>query len=642
MKKFIKNIIGHLIEKVEMLMWGDSPVIDDKFIYTEYIDEKIKTDSGFKNAIFLHRTIPYQVWRIEFEDGIFIECADTHILFDENKAEYFVSELKVGMLIYTEYGNKKITNIEKLPYKHCMYDIMCNTPEHRYYTNSILSHNTISSSIYLAWYILFNYDKTVFLCGNIELTAIDILGKVVDVIRNVPFYMKPGIVKNASLEWKFDNGCRLMGAATTKRSGIGFTIHCLYLDEFAHVEKGIIDEFFDNIYPTVSSLPDSKIIVTSTPNGMNRFYQIYDASTKGLNSFKSFKIDWWQVPEWNKKTKCWVSRDNNWMNAQIAQLGDGDMELGQERFGVLYGNSFLSTGNLLLGPNALKRIETNKESFETKIIPEFENFDIPEISYIKWKPDFDIESVKYSDDMFVFSIDPSEGNGGDNAIINIFKLTIMKKEDWENLLSPNSTRDFVGLEQIGIFAYNRIHLSQLSKILYILSTNVFNSENVKMILEWNAFGGEIYNALQLVCGEKNNFDTSTIIKFKRSNNLQKTDPGLRLTHDIKLIYCQNAKRNIGTGKMIIHDIDTIQEFNLFGRKRNSWEAITGHDDRAMSCVDANAFFDSREFEWMSDVELEKHPDLFSELIKLVNQNDDIDTNSINNKSIYAIGSYYNN
>jgi len=634
MRKFIKNIIGKLIEKIEYLMWKDCPVIDNKFIRVEPVEDEVSTDEGHSAAMFVHRTVPYQVWRVTLENGIEIECADDHVFFTSDLREKFTRDLTPGDTLFTDNGAVAVKSVEQLPYKHCMYDLMVNDENHRYYTNGILSHNTISSSIYLAWYLLFNYDKTCFLCGNIEKTAVDILGKVVDVIKNVPFYMKPGVIKGSSLEWKFDNGCRLMGAATTKRAGIGFTIHCLYLDEFAHVDKGIIDEFFDNIYPTVSSLPDSKIIVTSTPNGMNRFYKIYDAATKGINSFVPFRIDWWQVPDWDKVNKCWKLRGPDWMDTQIAQLGNGDEELGRERFGAQYGNSFLSTGSLLLGPNALKRLEEDKEIFVEKPIADFEDAEIDEAALLRWKQDFEPEEAKHSDDMFLFSVDLSEGNGGDNTVLNVFKMRVMDKKDWENIKAPNNPRDFVGLEQVGMFAYNRIHLMQFAKMLYILSHNVFNPENVKILLEWNAFGGEVLNCLKTVFGDRNDFDVSTILRFKRSIDSQKLEPGLRLNRDNKLIYCQNAKKNIGNGRMVIHEENTIQEFNLFGRNGNSWAAITDHDDRVMTCVDANAFFDTREFEWMADFELEKDENAFHEIITIIGEQGDQNTDY---KSLYAVG-----
>ncbi len=621
-RRILKTIIGYLIQFLEYIENKNKNVYFEKFIDEHPINIRVRADSGFENASEISKTKPFEVYEIVFDDGTNFECADNHKLYKNDLSEVLCKDLNKGDSIYCNTTPKTIKKVIHHKYKFCMYDLSIDSPNHRYYTSDVLSHNTISSSIYLAWYLLFNYDKTCFLCGNIEKTAVDILGKVVDVIKNVPFFMKPGVIKGSSLEWKFDNGCRLMGAATTKRAGIGFTIHCLYLDEFAHVDKGIIDEFFDNIYPTVSSLPDSKIIVTSTPNGMNRFYHIYDAATKGINQFKPFRIDWWQVPDWDKEKQQWVLRGNDWMEKQIAQLGNGDEELGKERFGAQFGNSFLSTGNLLLGPNALKKIEETKEVFVKKPIPIFEDYDIEEYTEFLWKQDFDVENVKHSDDFFLFSIDLAEGNGGDNSVINIFKLRVMDKNDWANITVPNSVHDYVGLEQVGIFAHNRMHLQQFTKMLYILLHDVFNTENTKVVLEWNAFGGEVYNGLSHVFGDRNDFDTSCILKFKRSIDGMKNEPGLRLTHDTKLIYCHNAKKNIGTGRMILHNDSTIEELNIFGRVRSSYAAITDHDDRVMTCVNANALFDNRDFSWIADMVLEKNPEALSELTGMLNINDE--------------------
>lgn len=481
------------------------------------------------------------------------------------------------------------------------------------------SGKTVSSSIFLAWYVLFNVDKTVFICANKEKTARDVVSKVQGVIMNVPFFMKPGINKWGSLECAFDNGCRVIGESTTPRSGIGFTIHCLYLDEFAHVEKGVIDEFYDNIYPTVSSLPDSKIIITSTPNGMNRFYQLYNAAEKGINSYKPFRIDWWQVPDWNKDKGEWVKRGEDWMLKTIRDLGGDDEELGRERFGKQFGNSFLSTGDLLLGPNALKILEQSQEAFIPVNLDVFENNDIEEARYFYIKKDFDIETARGNKDLFVFSIDLSEGRGGDNSVVNIFRMKVMEEEDWWRIGSPDSVRDFIGLEQVGIFCYNKINLHKLAKFIYILSNMVFNDEFVKIILEWNAFGGEVYNGLQNVFGEKNDFDSTSIVKFKRTVDSTRTEPGLKLNKDNKLIYCQNCRKNITSKRLILHDRETINEFNLFGRKGNSYAAIADHDDRVMTCVNVNAFFDARDFKWMADEVLENSPELASKLYDYISK-----------------------
>ena len=516
-------------------------------------------------------------------------------------------------------------SLEQITLRDYQEDLLHTIDQNRFtiILSSRQSGKTVSSSIYLAWYALFHYDRTVFLCANKEKTARDVLSKVQDVILNVPFFMKPGIVKWSGLECKFDNGCRIIGEATTPRSGIGFTIHCLYLDEYAHIQAGIIDEFFDNIYPTVSSLPDSKIIITSTPNGMNRFYQIYDAAEKGINSFKPFRIDWWQVPDWDQEKKCWVKRGKEWMEAKIRDLGGGDDELGRERFGAQFGNSFLSTGNLLLGPNALKTIAEDREVFVRMDHPVFDDYEIPESQYIRWRNGTDVDSLKNDNKIRLISVDLSEGNGGDDIVANMFDMFVMPEEKRKLITDPGSIHDFVGLEQFGIFSFNKINLLQFSKLLYILMNKIFNPENVRLLLEWNAFGGEVLNNLKTVFGNRNDFDQSSVLKFKKSQDSEKLSPGLRLNSENKKILCQKAKRNIGVGRMVIHDSFTVDQFNTFGKVKSSYAAIAGHDDMCMTCVDANAFFDTRDFTWLADYVIEQSG-MTNELLGLIGE----DTGSV--------------
>jgi hypothetical protein len=111
------------------------------------------------------------------------------------------------------------------------------------------------------------------------------------------------------------------------------------MDEFAHIHPNFIESFFRSTYPTVSSSKVSRIIITSTPNGMNKFYEIYQGALSGDNSFNPVRVDWWQVP----------GRDEEWKREEIANLGS------EELFNQEYGNQFLSSTSLLLGSNELKK-----------------------------------------------------------------------------------------------------------------------------------------------------------------------------------------------------------------------------------------------------------------------------------------------
>ena len=129
---------------------------------------------------------------------------------------------------------------------------------------------TVIAALFLLHEAIFNVDRNIGIAANKLVTAVEIMDKIKEIMDYLPFFMKPGIKVYNQTMIVFENGCRIIAQATTKRSFIGFTIHTLYCDEFAHVEPHILDEFYENIMPTVSSMEDSKIIITSTPNGYNK------------------------------------------------------------------------------------------------------------------------------------------------------------------------------------------------------------------------------------------------------------------------------------------------------------------------------------------------------------------------------------
>jgi len=112
---------------------------------------------------------------------------------------------------------------------------------------------TITSSIFLTWFLLFHFDKNVLLMSNKGATTKEIMDKIKAIMEGLPFFLKPGVVKKDVMTMMFDNKCRIIGQNTTKTGGIGFTIHLLFLDEFAHIQESIKKPFYENVYPTLSS-----------------------------------------------------------------------------------------------------------------------------------------------------------------------------------------------------------------------------------------------------------------------------------------------------------------------------------------------------------------------------------------------------
>ena len=303
MRTFLIHIIKFLISFIERIEYKNKDLNEDdiskKILNTININN-IKVDTGFKEVSNLHITQPYTHYILKTKD-FKLSCADNHIIFDENMNEIFVKDLRIGDLIQTKNGIQKVEYLKKDKFKSSMFDTTVNDENHRYYTNGILSHNTISSAIFILHTIIFNNDKNVMIVANMSGTTIEISDKIKGIYVLLPFFLKPGIKVWNQKSMTFENGCRIKTAARSKTPAIGFTIDVLYLDEFAHIPSNIIKPYYTAVYPTVSSMTNSKIIITSTPKGMNLFYELLmDAERPEgdplKNNYNSRRVYWYQVP----------------------------------------------------------------------------------------------------------------------------------------------------------------------------------------------------------------------------------------------------------------------------------------------------------------------------------------------------------
>jgi hypothetical protein len=264
------------------------------------LDIKVKTDTGYEKVTDLHLTQPYKHYRLNTSDYELL-CADNHIVFDKDYNQIFVKDLRIGDLIQTERGLQNVKSVKLDNLKSSMFDMTVNHPNHRFYTNGILSHNTVSSAIFILHTILFNNDKNCMIVANKGDTAIEIVDKVKSIYTLLPFFLKPGIKTWNQKSLTFDNGCRIKTSARSKTPAIGFTIDVLYLDEFAHIPSNIIEPYYTAAFPTVSAVQNSKIIITSTPNGMNLFHKLLTDAERPdgdplKNNYKPMRVYWYQVP----------------------------------------------------------------------------------------------------------------------------------------------------------------------------------------------------------------------------------------------------------------------------------------------------------------------------------------------------------
>lgn len=435
---------------------------------------------------------------------------------------------------------------------------------------------SIMSGVMLVWYLLFNHDKNAMILANVGATAEELMGKIKEIVRGLPWFLKPGIVVNNVMSIKFDNGCRAIAKTTTKTSAIGFTIHFLYMDEFAHIHPNFIESFFRSTYPTVSSSKVSRIIITSTPNGQNKFWEIYQGAMIGENTFNPIRVDWWQVP----------GRDEAWKRDEIANLGS------EELFNQEYGNQFLSSSTLLLGSKELQKIKSNETDYEWKEVDSLDDIGA-RYNNLKWHPRFDPNGMDLIGKKYVLSIDLAGGGGGDFTVLNIFKVVPLPKKVIEDMEDYEDESDFFGLLQVGVYRDNTVELDDFKKIVECIVTQVFSPERIKILLELNYKGELLMDKLL----NNEAISEETFVYTKHSETARVKKPGIKYSSNNKLKYCEELRQIIKKNKVIINEKKwTIAELFSFGMNgRGSYSSQSGHDDVAMTLVNLSALFGSSDF-----------------------------------------------
>lgn len=200
--------------------------------------------------------------------------------------------------------DKGLVPFKLYPYQERMFN---HFNEHRF---SIVlacrqSGKSISSVAYLLWYAVFHPEKTIAILANKGATAQEMLGRVTLMLENLPFFLQPGCRALNKRSIEFSNNSRIVSAATSGSSIRGMSVNLLYLDEFAFVEDAAT--FYTSTYPVISSGKDTKVIITSTANGIgNQFHKLWEGAMQKTNQFADFRVDWWDVPgrdeEWKKQT----------------------------------------------------------------------------------------------------------------------------------------------------------------------------------------------------------------------------------------------------------------------------------------------------------------------------------------------------
>ena len=455
---------------------------------------------------------------------------------------------------------------------------------------------TICSAIFITWYLCFHFDRNIIVLANKMATTTEIIDKIMHVYKNLPYFLKPGVINAAKTSLAFDNGVRLFSQATTKTAAIGYTIHLLYADEFAHVQSNFVEPFWRSVYPTLSSSNISRAIVTSTPNGMsNKFYEIYHNALEGKNEFAPMRVDWWQVP----------GRDEKWKQREIGNLGS------EELFNQEYGNQFLASSRMLLNSQILLYLKRIAKKYVWKEVNDFDDFD-GSYDDLKWEPKFDPNSINKKTDRFVFSIDMADGVGNDYTICNIFKIEPQSTSMIRKTSVISDESSFFRLKQVGMWRSNVHSVDDFCYILENLLYNVFSSDCVRVVLEINFKGNVVIEKMSKHRDYYPEIFMHTL--HAAGNNFLKA--GVKIRSDNKEMFSRELKNLIKNKRIVVNEIKTFEELSAFGlNKSGKYEAQTGHDDCAMSLVNLVAFFDNGAFYEFVEEMFDKQPTLVKNIIQ---------------------------
>jgi len=383
---------------------------------------------------------------------------------------------------------------------------------------------------YILWYILFNEDKFVAILANKAPTAREILNRIKIAYESLPLWLQQGVRVWNKGDIELENNCRIMATSTASSAIRGYSISLLYLDEFAFVPSNIADEFFTSVYPTISSGTQSKILISSTPNGMNHYYRMWTEAVEGQNGFKHIEANWRQVP----------GRDQAWADDQRRILGE-------EKFLQEMECEFMGSAGTLLSAAALKSLAFVKPQHVSETGIKIYGAPIPEHSY-------------------AVIVDTSRGRGLDySACITI---------------------DITQIPYRLVATYNDNNISPLVYPSIIKQIADYYNQ-AQVLVEINDNGQQIADSL-FEDYEYENILSTVDLKGKIALTWgygNRSQRGIRTTKSVKRLGCSILKNLVEGQKILIQDFDVISELSTFIAKGGSFEAEEGsHDDLVMCLV----------------------------------------------------------
>jgi hypothetical protein len=394
---------------------------------------------------------------------------------------------------------------------------------------------------FILWYIIFNKEKTVALLANKGDTAREILSRVQLAYQYLPKWLQQGIVEWNKGSVLLENGSRVLAGSTSSDNIRGYTINMLFIDEAAFIEGW--DEFFTSVFPTVSSGKSTKVVLVSTPNGLNHFHKLWvetgiqeDGSVSDearRNDYNPIKVMWYDVP----------GRNNEWRDAVLKGMSNDIEKFNQE-----YCVEFLGSSNTLISGGSLKCLIHRNPIYQKEGL------------YKYFEPD--------SSRRYVATVDCSRGKGLDYSAFNIIDVTEMPYQQVcvfrNNVMAPP---DYAKLILATMKAYNNA--------VCLVELNDLGEELARILWEEYEYEGLLFTENAGRAGKRicSGFGGGAV------------DMGLRTTNPVKGTGCAMLKLMIEQQQLVINDYETIHELSTFSLKGKQYQAEPGkHDDLVMGLV----------------------------------------------------------
>jgi hypothetical protein len=396
-------------------------------------------------------------------------------------------------------------------------------------------------TIYALWLACFNGDKRVVIVANKEKTAIMLLRRIKMAYEQLPNWLKPGTAQWGNTEVIFGNGSSVSISTTTGSAVRGDSVNCIIIDEMAHIEDHLVEEFWASVIPVISSSRKgtTKIFAVSTPKGTgNKFHEIFSSAernetTDGSFSWHAEKIDWWEIPGRGKKWKA---------DMQTA-LG-GDAQLFEQEFN----NVFLETG---------------ESAVDGKLIEEYKLSCRPPIQTFE-DGHYKVFREPIAGHLYGIGVDVSEGIGRAGSVAQVLDFT-----------------DLTNIEQVAVFHDTMCHPLHFAEVLYRIGNHWGRPP---MAIERNNCGAEVINALHDKHGY-NNLVTHNpeSAKYAEMRFGVYSHTNTKYTGVMNMRYWSNTLKSLK-----LYDMATVHELQTFVRYPNgTWRGKQGsniYDDRVMSLV----------------------------------------------------------